>query len=334
MTINRPATLNAFTRPMIERLRRLTDEAQRDPTIFGVVITGTGKALCSGLYVSHLSQAAESGGDEARIPPGELPGLFVHLLKVSKPVIAAVNGVAAVGGFVLAMMCDLRFAAESASFTMAMSNRGLIAEHGTSWLLPRKIGISRTLDLMWTSRRMGAAEALSIGFVDRVVSAGSELDVAKDYIREGPAHVSPRAVAEMKAQVYGHLDLSFPDAVEDSMRRMLEALKHPDIREGARGVVERRGIGGHPGPGRERVWTHTAGDQRCRGYHHHRSSGGPQQSDAADGTRAVRRRASSGGGCRHPGMRLPRQRSRLRRGADLGARHRPMTRAAAGVSNT
>jgi enoyl-CoA hydratase/carnithine racemase len=250
VTINRPATLNAFTRPMIDRLRRLTEEAQRDPAIFGVVITGTGKAFCSGLAVSLLSQAAESGGAEARIPPGELPGLFVHLLKVSKPVIAAVNGVAAVGGFVLAMMCDLRFAAESASFTMAMSNRGLIAEHGTSWLLPRQIGISRTLDLMWTSRRMGAAEALSIGLVDRVVSAGSELDVAKDYIRDLRARVSPRAVAEMKAQVYGHLDSSFPEAVEDSMRRMLEALKHPDIREGARAFVERR-------PPRFAPWTGT-----------------------------------------------------------------------------
>ncbi len=250
VSINRPATLNAFTRPMIDRLRRLTDEAQRDPAIFGVVITGTGKAFCSGLDVSLLSQAAESGGAEARIPPGELPGLFVHLLKVSKPVIAAVNGVAAVGGFVLAMMCDLRFAAESAGFTMAMSNRGLIAEHGTSWLLPRQIGISRALDLMWTSRRMGAAEALSIGLVDRVVSAGTELNVAKDYIRDLRARVSPRAVAEMKAQVYGDLDSSFPEAVNDSMRRMLEALKHPDIREGARSFLERR-------PPRFAPWTGT-----------------------------------------------------------------------------
>jgi enoyl-CoA hydratase/carnithine racemase len=250
VTINRPATLNAFTRSMIDRLRSLTDEAQRDPGVFGLVITGTGKAFCSGLDVSLLSKAAESGGAEARTPPGELPGLFVHLLKVSKPVIAAVNGVAAVGGFVLAMMCDLRFAAETASFTMAMSNRGLIAEHGTSWLLPRQIGISRALDLMWTSRRMGAAEALSIGLVDRVVSAGTELNAATDYIRDLRARVSPRAVAEMKAQVYGHLDSSFPAAVEDSMRRMLEALKHPDIREGARAFIERR-------PPRFEPWTGT-----------------------------------------------------------------------------
>jgi enoyl-CoA hydratase/carnithine racemase len=240
VTINRPATLNAFTRPMIDRLRNLTDQAQSDPAVFGVVITGTGKAFCSGLDVSLLSKAAESGGAEARVPTGELPGLFVHLLKVSKPVIAAVNGVAAVGGFVLAMMCDLRFASESASFTMAMSNRGLIAEHGTSWLLPRQIGVSRALDLMWTSRRVGAAEALSIGLIDRVVSAGNEVDAASEYLRDLRARVSPRAVAEMKAQVYGHLEVDFATAVQDSMRRMMEALKHPDVREGARAFVERR----------------------------------------------------------------------------------------------
>jgi enoyl-CoA hydratase/carnithine racemase len=240
ITINRPATLNAFTRPMIDRLRTLTDSAQRNPEVFGVVITGTGKAFCSGLDVTLLAKAAESQGAEARRPDGELPGLFVHLLNVSKPVIAAVNGVAAVGGFVLAMMCDLRFAADSASLTMAMSNRGLIAEHGTSWLLPRQIGISRALDLMWSSRRIGAAEALSMGLVDRVLSAGNELDAAKDYLRDLRARVSPRAVAEMKAQVYAHLDCNFGVAVEDSMRRMMEALKHPDIREGARAFIERR----------------------------------------------------------------------------------------------
>jgi|SRR5579859_4372062 len=248
VTINRPATLNAFTREMVDRLRAVADLAEKDPAVFGLVVTGSGKAFCSGLDVTLLSKAAESGGAEARLPEGELPGLFVHLIKLSKPVIAAVNGVAAVGGFVLAMMCDLRFASEAARFTMAMSNRGLIAEHGTSWLLPRQIGISRALDLMWTSRRVSAAEALEIGLVDRVVPPGAELQAAKDYLRELRARVSPRAVAEMKAQVYGHLDASFAEAVRDSMRRMAAALKHPDIREGARAFLERR-------PPRFEPWT-------------------------------------------------------------------------------
>lgn len=240
VTINRPQTMNAFTREMIDRLRSVATQAERDPAVFGMAITGTGRAFCSGLDVTLLSRAAESGGAAARVPPGELPGLFVHLLQLSKPVIAALNGVAAVGGFVLAMMCDLRFASERASLTTAMSNRGLVAEHGTSWLLPRQIGISAALDLLWTSRRVGADEALRMGLVDRVVPPGTELEVAKSYIRDLRARVSPRAVAEMKAQVYGHLDTSFGDAVKDSMERMMAALKHPDIREGARAFLERR----------------------------------------------------------------------------------------------
>jgi enoyl-CoA hydratase/carnithine racemase len=240
ITIERPLTLNAFTREMIDHLREIAARIERDPDVFGLIITGSGRAFCSGLDVALLSSAAESQGADARVPPGELPGLFVHLLKLSKPVIAAVNGVAAVGGFVLAMMCDLRFASAAASFTMGMSNRGLIAEHGVSWLLPRQIGISRALDLMWTSRRMKAEEALHCGLVDRVVPAGQEVQVAKDYLADLRARVSPRAVAEMKAQVYGHLDTDFGEAVRDSMRRMLEALKHPDVREGARAFIEKR----------------------------------------------------------------------------------------------
>ncbi|MDX2276928.1 MAG: enoyl-CoA hydratase-related protein [Hyphomonadaceae bacterium] len=240
ITIDKPATLNALNRDMVDDLQRLATRIERDPAIFALVITGTGRAFCSGLDVTLLANAAESGGAAARMPTGDTPALFGYLRSISKPVIAALNGVAAVGGFVLAMMCDLRFAGESASLTMAMSNRGLIAEHGTSWFLPRQIGISRSLDLMWSSRRVKADEALQLGLVDRVVPDAELLQAVKDYVADLRARVSPRAVAQMKAQVYGHLDMSFPEAVRDSQTRMLEALKHPDIREGARAFIERR----------------------------------------------------------------------------------------------
>jgi enoyl-CoA hydratase/carnithine racemase len=241
ITLNRPKAMNSFTRDMVDRLRAFADQAERDPSVFALAITAAGdRAFSSGMDITLLANAAESGGANARVPDGEAPGLFIHLLKLSKPVIAAVNGVAAVGGFVLAMMCDLRFASDKASFTLAMSNRGLIAEHGTSWLLPRQIGVSRTLDLMWSSRRVSATDALQMGLVDRVVPAGAELQAVKDYVADLKARVSPRAVAEMKTQVYAHLETSFHDAVRDSMQRMLVALKHPDIREGARAFMEKR----------------------------------------------------------------------------------------------
>ncbi|MFW2829184.1 enoyl-CoA hydratase/isomerase family protein [Sphingomonas sp. ID0503] len=241
LTLDRPEVLNALTREMIDELRRLTDAAENDPEVFAIAITGAGRAFCSGLDISLLAAAAESGGSSARqFPEGEIPGLFVHLLACSKPVVCALNGVAAVGGFVLAMMCDLRFASENASLTAGFSNRGLPAEHGTSWLLPRRIGTARALDFMWTSAKISATEAQEIGLVEHVVPAGTELNAVKAYVADLKARVSPRALAMIKQQVYGHLDLGFRAAVEDSFARALAGLKHPDIGEGARAFMEKR----------------------------------------------------------------------------------------------
>lgn len=241
LTLDRPQVLNALTRDMIDELRRLADAGEADSEIFAIAITGDGRAFCSGLDVALLAAAADSGGASARgFPNGEIPGLFVHLLACSKPVLCALNGVAAVGGFVLAMMCDLRFAADTASLTAGFSNRGLPAEHGTSWLLPRRIGVAKTLDFMWSSRKVSAAEALDMGLVDYVVPAGTELDAVKAYAADLKARCSPRALAMIKQQVYGDLDLDFRASVENSMARAMVGLGHPDIREGARAFIEKR----------------------------------------------------------------------------------------------
>jgi enoyl-CoA hydratase/carnithine racemase len=241
LTLNRPEVLNALTRAMIDELRRLADAAETDPEVFALCLTGTGRAFCSGLDVTLLAAAAESGGASARrFPEGEPPGLFIHLLSCSKPVLCALNGVAAVGGFVLAMACDLRFASDAASLTAGFTNRGLPAEHGMSWLLPRRIGVARALDFMWSSRKIGAAEAQVLGLVDYVVPAGTELGAAKAYAADLRARCSPRAIAMVKQQVYGHLDMPFGRAVEDSYARALAGLRHPDIGEGARAFMEKR----------------------------------------------------------------------------------------------
>ncbi len=157
---------------MVADIRRAVDRAAADENAVGIIITGTGRAFSAGLDTTDLARSTSGTAHsdiESSTPTDDLPALFSYLLRIPKPVIAAVNGVAAGGGFVLAMMCDLRFASESASFTTVFSKRGLIAEHGTSYLLPRLVGTSRALDLLWSSRRFDAAEALRIGFVDRVV---------------------------------------------------------------------------------------------------------------------------------------------------------------------
>ncbi|HEY6420808.1 MAG TPA: enoyl-CoA hydratase-related protein [Candidatus Binataceae bacterium] len=251
--LDRPQKLNAFTFRMIAEIREAVERAACDESVVGIVVTGTGRAFSAGLDTSDLALSAAGARPGSasktatsaerspdRAPDGELPALFSYLLQIPKPVIAAVNGVAAGGGFVLAMMCDLRFAAEGASFTTAFSKRGLIAEHGTSWILPRLVGVSRALDLLWSSRRFDATEAMRLGFVDRVVGGDRVVDEACTYLRDLAANVSPRSLAVIKEQIYRHLSQEMAPAIRESEQMMNQALAHPDAAEGVASFLERR----------------------------------------------------------------------------------------------
>jgi enoyl-CoA hydratase/carnithine racemase len=243
--LNRPQALNALTYGMLRDIRRLVAEAERDPEVTAIAFVGEGRGFCSGLDAEVLrqtTQAGESGGGSAAAPDGRAdpPGMFSYLPQVSKPVISAVNGVAAGGGFILAMMSDLRFGSEAASFTTVFSKRGLIAEHGASWLLPRLVGPSRALDLLWSSRRIDAAEAHRIGLLDRVTPTDGLIEAVVAYVHDLAAQVSPGAIAVMKSQVYRHLSDAMGPALADADRLTQAQLKHPDAREGAMSLIERR----------------------------------------------------------------------------------------------
>ena len=249
--LERPEALNALTLPMIAEVQRLALQAERDPEVFALCVTGEGRGFSAGIDMSVLTESTRTGSPSRRRESqveAARPALFSFLLDVSKPVIAAVNGVAAGGGFVLAMMCDLRFVAEEATLTTVFSRRGLIAEHGTSWLLPRMIGLSRALDLLWSSRRIDAAEAYRLGLADRVAPAAGLLDAVEAYVEDMARTVSPTALATMKAQVHRHLWTSFDEAAAESDDLMGAALKHPDATEGAMSFIERR-------PPRFAAWT-------------------------------------------------------------------------------
>jgi enoyl-CoA hydratase/carnithine racemase len=241
--LERPETLNALTLGMIAEVEGLARAAESDPSVTGLCITGAGRGFCSGLDMSVLADHAAGRGpqrDSARDAGDVNPALFSFLLDISKPVIAAVNGVGAGGGFILAMMCDLRFMAEGATLTTVFSRRGLIAEHGSSWLLPRMIGLSRALDLLWSSRKVGADEALRIGLADRVTAPDALLDAVEGYVEDLARTTSPRALALMKRQAHRHLAMSFKDAARETDALMAEALAHPDAAEGAASFTQRR----------------------------------------------------------------------------------------------
>jgi enoyl-CoA hydratase/carnithine racemase len=247
--LNRPQQLNALTYGMLADIRRLVGEAEKDPEVTAIAFVGEGRGFCSGLDAEVLRQTTaagesrpsdRSGGERAESARVDPPGMFSYLPFVSKPVISAVNGVAAGGGFILAMMSDLRFGSEAASFTTVFSKRGLIAEHGASWVLPRLVGPSRALDLLWSSRRVTADEALRIGLLDRVSPQEALLETLVAYVDALAAQISPSAIAVMKSQVWRHLSEPLLPALADADRLTQAQLKHPDAYEGAMALIERR----------------------------------------------------------------------------------------------
>jgi len=240
--LNRPDKLNALTYPMLDELRASVDAAAANPAVVGIVITGEGRGFCSGLDAAVLAATTVQGRSARPAEPktAELPGLFSYLLEVRKPVIAAVNGVAAGGGFVLAAMCDVRFASTAASFTSIFTKRGLVAEHGTTWIVPRLVGVGRALDLLWTSRKIDAAEAERIGLVEYVVQPDALVAAAAAYVAELADTVSPEAIADTKRMVYAHAGLGHPEALRDVDEVQWRAVARADAREGANALLERR----------------------------------------------------------------------------------------------
>jgi enoyl-CoA hydratase/carnithine racemase len=241
ITLNRPEVLNAFHYPMLAEIREAIEAATADRRVVATVITGEGRGFCAGLDASVLAATTEGrAGERPVVAEDELPGLFSYFTQQPKPIIAAVNGVTAGGGFVLASMCDLRFASTQAAFTVVFSKRGLIAEHGTTWLLPRQVGIGAALDLLWSSRKIDAQESLRLGLVQQVVEPDDLLPAARRYVEDLAANVSPASLADTKRLVYAHSGLPMRPALLEADEATWAAVARPDAREGAQSLLERR----------------------------------------------------------------------------------------------
>ena len=165
--------------------------------------------------------------------------MFTWLLEIPKPIVAAVNGVAAGGGFVLAVMSDIRIASTAASF-ISFPRRGLIAEHGTTWIVPRLIGAGSALDLLWTSRQVDAAEAHRLGLVQQVVEPDQLLPAARRYVTDLAENVSPASLADTKRLVYRHLGVGYEEALDETDDVQYAALDRVDAKKGAAALIERR----------------------------------------------------------------------------------------------
>lgn len=237
ITLQRPERLNAFTNSMLGDLRAAFDAAAGDPDVVGIVVTGSGRGFCAGLDADAL-QAVAGSGDVADPPAGERKGLFSYLTQIPKPVIAAVNGVAAGGGYVLATMADIRFGGPEARFTTVFSKRGVIGEHGVTWTTPRLVGTGRALDLLWTSRMVDAEEASRIGLLEYLVE--DPVAEAQEYIRTLAGTVSPTTIADNKRMVWEHAGMALDPSLDDMWEVLGTQFDRPDIVEGAAAFIEKR----------------------------------------------------------------------------------------------
>jgi enoyl-CoA hydratase/carnithine racemase len=252
ITLNRPDKLNAWTAIMEHEVRSAIEEAERDDNVRVIVLTGAGRGFCAGADMSLLSGAATRGVDEAEkkrlLHAGgqregggpDIQNKYSYFPAVGKPMIAAINGPIVGLGFVIALYCDLRWASDSARFSTAFARRGLIAEYGMAWMLPRLVGHANALDLLFSARTIDAAEALRMGLANQVFPEDVFLDKVRENARELASNVSPRSLRVIKRQVYDAMFQTLAEAIEASEREMLASLQSRDFKEGVAHFLEKR----------------------------------------------------------------------------------------------
>ena len=239
ITLNRPERLNSWTGELGTAYFNALDTAAGSSAVKDIVVTGAGRGFCSGADMDML-QGIQDGRGQGEERPQYRDERHDYALSIPKPVIAAINGACAGLGFVHAMMCDIRFAAEGAKFTSAFARRGLIAEHGVAYMLPRVVGPSNALDILMSGRVFLAEEAKEMGVVSRVLPPEDLLSASVEYARDLGKYSAPWSMAQMKKQVWNQLDLARTDALAESNALMVDSLKRNDFKEGVASFVQKR----------------------------------------------------------------------------------------------
>jgi enoyl-CoA hydratase/carnithine racemase len=238
LTLNRPERLNAWTGEMQRAYFDALESCAASEDVRVIVVTGAGRGFCAGADMQELQAIGNGGPSAEEIARERYPQSLP--LSIPKPIVAAINGACAGIGLVQALMCDIRFAAEGAKLTTAFSRRGLIAEHGISWILPRLVGPATALDLLLSGRVVLGDEAAQLGLVNRALPVDQLLPETMAYARDLAANCSPASMAAMKRQVYADLDTGLPNALAEADRLMVASLTAPDFVEGVASFVERR----------------------------------------------------------------------------------------------
>ena len=258
ITLSRPDKLNAWTAVMEGEVRSHMENAEQDDEVRAIVLTGAGRGFCAGADMSLLSAVAERGldsrdsDDRAREQllrdgvnrrEGVAPDFqkkYSYFPAIGKPVIAAINGPVVGLGLVITLYCDLRLASDASRFSTTFARRGLIAEYGMAWMLPRIVGIANAIDLLFSARTIDAAEALRIGLVNRVFPQEAFLEKVQEYAQELACTVSPRSLRIIKRQVYEAMSQPLGEAFDISVREMMACFRTEDFKEGVAHFVQKR----------------------------------------------------------------------------------------------
>jgi enoyl-CoA hydratase/carnithine racemase len=235
ITLNRPERLNALHPPANAELSGVFDDFAADDDQWIAIVTGAGRGFCAG---NDLRYQAE-GGDRSAQPASGFAGLTARY-DLTKPVIAAVNGVAMGGGFEIALACDLIIAAESATFALPEPKVGLAALAGGLHRLPRAIGVKRAMGMILTGRHVSAQEGKELGFVNDVVPDDRLMSAAHDWAAQILA-CSPMSIRASKQAVYQGLEHAGVEAASAGKYEAVKAMnKSEDFVEGPKAFAEKR----------------------------------------------------------------------------------------------
>jgi len=240
LTFNRPERMNAWSPELEAALRDRIAAAASDEAVRAIVLTGAGRGFCVGVQMNKLAQNA-SGAPTA--PPerrlGNFEQRYSYLLNVPKPIIAAINGPVAGVGLCIALYCDLRYMAAGAKLTTSFARRGLVAEHGSAWILSRLVGPMNAADLLLSARTIGAEEAERVGLVKVLPAEGFESAVHG--IAADLANLSsPRSMRIIKRQlVLAHFQ-DLAEATQMAEEEIIKCRSTADYKEGVAHFIEKR----------------------------------------------------------------------------------------------
>ena len=249
ITLNRPERLNAISRDMLNELSAKVVEADKDPDIRCIVLTGSGKGFCAGLDLIDTSgrieddKATKEQGKAANRPARRLFDLRDAPINVmwhcDTPIICAINGAAAGYGMDLTLLCDMRVMSETAKLAAVTAKRNVVPESGGTWLLPRLVGWAKAAELYYRARTIDAEESLKLGLVNEVVPADSLMDTAMTWAQE-VADNAPMAVQTTKRMMRMGLEESYDTAVDHLMVRLNGLFQSEDFAEGLSAFLEKR----------------------------------------------------------------------------------------------